>query len=237
MIWDLLWLLNNGSSTLLAGPFGPWNHQYHCQELIPTWTNGLHAVQLELVSAILDGKDVLCCTATGNGKSAAFSVPTLVLSEYNQHPEVYVAGFAILSGCRWNDVLRFEFKNLSGLEIYKISITHNLKDNNFNTYLYLWGVTILFPRANHRPLFQHGRCPSHSETFQKHALACFFLLTRIYYLHAFHIMLTIPISCPTISFHAYPSLFTHCFSYTLHACSALFTYTCHMLSILWPCFS
>ena len=40
---------------------------------------------------------------------------------------------------RWNDVLRFELKKLSGLEIYKISITHNLKDNNFNTYLYLQG--------------------------------------------------------------------------------------------------
>ena len=39
----------------------------------------------------------------------------------------------------WNDVLRFEPKKLSGLEIYKISITHNLKDNNFNTYLYLQG--------------------------------------------------------------------------------------------------
>ena len=40
---------------------------------------------------------------------------------------------------RWNDVLRFELKKLSGLEIYIISITHNLKDNNFNTYLYLQG--------------------------------------------------------------------------------------------------
>ena len=52
--------------------------------------NGLHAVQL--VSAVLNGKDVLCCTATGDGKSAAFSVPTLVLLEYNKHLEVYVAG-------------------------------------------------------------------------------------------------------------------------------------------------
>jgi len=49
------------------------------KKLIPTWMNGLHVVQLKLISAILDGKDVLCCTATGDGKSAAFSVPTLVL--------------------------------------------------------------------------------------------------------------------------------------------------------------
>ena len=62
------------------------------KRVIPTWTNGLHAVQLELVSAILDRKDVLCCTATGDGKSAAFSVPILVLLEYNKHPEAYVAG-------------------------------------------------------------------------------------------------------------------------------------------------
>ena len=50
-------------------------------------------------------------------------------------------GFWNLNMCcnRWNDVLRFEFKKLSDLEIYKISITHNFKDNNFNTYLYLWG--------------------------------------------------------------------------------------------------
>ena len=54
-------------------------------------------------------------------------------------------------------------------------------------------VMILFPHANRLPLFQHGRCPSRSGMFQKHAFACFFLLAPIYYLHAFHAMLTIPI--------------------------------------------
>ena len=49
-------------------------------------------MRLDLVSAILDGKDVLCCTAAGDGKSAAFSVPTLVLLEYSKQPEAYVAG-------------------------------------------------------------------------------------------------------------------------------------------------
>jgi superfamily II DNA/RNA helicase len=58
------------------------------KKLIPTWTNGLHEVQLELVSAMLDKEDVLCCTATGDGKLAAFSVPSIVLLEYNKHPEV-----------------------------------------------------------------------------------------------------------------------------------------------------
>jgi superfamily II DNA/RNA helicase len=62
------------------------------KKLISTWTGGLHAVQLELVSAILDGQDVLCCTATGDGKSAAFAVPSLVLLEYNKHLAAYPAG-------------------------------------------------------------------------------------------------------------------------------------------------
>ena len=36
--------------------------------LTPTWNDGLHPVQLELVSTTLDGQDMLCCTATGDGK-------------------------------------------------------------------------------------------------------------------------------------------------------------------------
>jgi superfamily II DNA/RNA helicase len=50
------------------------------------------SVQLELVSSILDGTDILCCTATGDGKSAAFSIPCLVLSEYNRNSDAYLAG-------------------------------------------------------------------------------------------------------------------------------------------------
>ncbi|KAJ6584403.1 P-loop containing nucleoside triphosphate hydrolase protein [Mycena capillaripes] len=41
---------------------------------------------------MLDGDDVLCCTATGDGKSAAFSVPILVLKEYNANPSIYPPG-------------------------------------------------------------------------------------------------------------------------------------------------
>jgi superfamily II DNA/RNA helicase len=62
------------------------------KKCVPTWTNGLHAVQLELVSGILDGKDILCCTATGDGKSAAFAIPCLVLLEYNNNPDTYPLG-------------------------------------------------------------------------------------------------------------------------------------------------
>ena len=64
--------------------------------LIPIWTNGLHPVQLELISTILNGQDILCCTATGDRKSAAFSIPCLIiLMEYNKHPNKYPAGLPI----------------------------------------------------------------------------------------------------------------------------------------------
>ena len=73
-------------------PIGLETIQTIVKKIIPTWTDGLHPVQLELVSAILDGQDILCCTATGDGKSAAFAVPALVLLEYNAHPDAYPAG-------------------------------------------------------------------------------------------------------------------------------------------------
>ncbi|KIK02235.1 hypothetical protein K443DRAFT_97197 [Laccaria amethystina LaAM-08-1] len=38
------------------------------KKIIPIWRDTLHLVQLELVSAILDGLDILCCTATGDRK-------------------------------------------------------------------------------------------------------------------------------------------------------------------------
>ncbi|KAJ7633588.1 P-loop containing nucleoside triphosphate hydrolase protein, partial [Mycena polygramma] len=49
-------------------------------------------MQEDMNCAILDGEDLLCCSATGDGKSAAFSVPILVLTEYNAHPALYPAG-------------------------------------------------------------------------------------------------------------------------------------------------
>lgn len=41
------------------------------KKLIPAWKDGLRPVQEDLVSPMLDGDDVLCYTATGDGKSAA----------------------------------------------------------------------------------------------------------------------------------------------------------------------
>ena len=62
------------------------------KKVVPTWMNSLHVVQLDLVSGILDGRDILCCTATGDGKSAAFAIACLVLLEYNNNPEAYLRG-------------------------------------------------------------------------------------------------------------------------------------------------
>ncbi|KAJ6505273.1 P-loop containing nucleoside triphosphate hydrolase protein [Mycena sanguinolenta] len=44
---------------------------------IPTWKDGLRGRQVQPILRILDGQDVLLCTATGDGKSALFMVPIL----------------------------------------------------------------------------------------------------------------------------------------------------------------
>ncbi|KAJ7726193.1 hypothetical protein B0H14DRAFT_2202492, partial [Mycena olivaceomarginata] len=44
------------------------------KKCIPQWSNGLYPWQLEFIIRILDGKDAICCTATGDGKSALFAV-------------------------------------------------------------------------------------------------------------------------------------------------------------------
>ncbi|KAJ7108583.1 P-loop containing nucleoside triphosphate hydrolase protein [Mycena epipterygia] len=59
------------------------------KEKIPEWTEGLHDWQVIVVAWILDGGDVLCITATGDGKSAIFSVPMIVLLEVARNPTAY----------------------------------------------------------------------------------------------------------------------------------------------------
>ncbi|KAJ6506196.1 P-loop containing nucleoside triphosphate hydrolase protein [Mycena vitilis] len=56
---------------------------------IPGWKNGLFRWQLIIVAWILDGEDVLCVTATGDGKSALFTVPIIVLLEVAANPSAY----------------------------------------------------------------------------------------------------------------------------------------------------
>ncbi|KAJ7436294.1 P-loop containing nucleoside triphosphate hydrolase protein [Mycena latifolia] len=62
------------------------------KKLIPKLKDGLRPVQEDLIAPVLDGEHVLCCTATGDGKSAGFSVPILVINEYNKNPQLYPRG-------------------------------------------------------------------------------------------------------------------------------------------------
>ncbi|KAJ7208662.1 P-loop containing nucleoside triphosphate hydrolase protein [Mycena pura] len=59
------------------------------KKVIPQWTNGLYPTQLDLVARILDGENLLCCMATGGGKSALFSVPILILHEMTRNSHLY----------------------------------------------------------------------------------------------------------------------------------------------------
>ncbi|KAJ7107204.1 P-loop containing nucleoside triphosphate hydrolase protein [Mycena crocata] len=48
---------------------------------IPQWKDGLYPTQRKLILLVLDGHDILCCMATGGGKSAIFAVPIIILRE------------------------------------------------------------------------------------------------------------------------------------------------------------
>ncbi|KAF8174177.1 P-loop containing nucleoside triphosphate hydrolase protein [Mycena galopus ATCC 62051] len=56
---------------------------------IPEWKNGLRDRQVEPISRILDGQDVILCTATGDGKSALFIVPILCHIAVSKSPEIF----------------------------------------------------------------------------------------------------------------------------------------------------
>ncbi|EEB88771.1 hypothetical protein MPER_13216 [Moniliophthora perniciosa FA553] len=56
---------------------------------IPQWSNGLRQFQRESISTILDQVDLMCITATGDGKSALFAVPILVHLEIIRNPSKY----------------------------------------------------------------------------------------------------------------------------------------------------
>ncbi|THU84699.1 P-loop containing nucleoside triphosphate hydrolase protein, partial [Dendrothele bispora CBS 962.96] len=58
-----------------------------------SFANRLYSYQLPLIAKILDGEDVLCITATGDGKSALFAIPLVILHEYNTNYHLYPQGF------------------------------------------------------------------------------------------------------------------------------------------------
>ncbi|KAJ7857845.1 hypothetical protein B0H14DRAFT_3085158 [Mycena olivaceomarginata] len=84
------------------------------KKCIPQWSNGLYPWQLEFIIRILDGKDAICCTATGDGKSALFAVPIIVLRVLELE-KLTVPALAYCSetvsearkaGCKWNKAWR-----------------------------------------------------------------------------------------------------------------------------------
>jgi superfamily II DNA helicase RecQ len=59
------------------------------KEQIPQWKDGLYPSQDNLVRRVLDGEAILCCMATGGGKSALFAVPILILREMSRNRHLY----------------------------------------------------------------------------------------------------------------------------------------------------
>jgi superfamily II DNA helicase RecQ len=70
-------------------PIGRETTQKIVKKLLPTWKNGLQDFQLDIVTPTLDGVDGMLLTATGDGKSAAFMIPILVLQEMARNPLEY----------------------------------------------------------------------------------------------------------------------------------------------------
>ncbi|KAJ7696822.1 hypothetical protein B0H17DRAFT_929101 [Mycena rosella] len=59
------------------------------KEQIPQWKDGLCPSQHDLIGCVLDGESILCCMATGGGKSALFAVPILILRETARNRHLY----------------------------------------------------------------------------------------------------------------------------------------------------
>ncbi|KAJ7931858.1 hypothetical protein B0H13DRAFT_1593763 [Mycena leptocephala] len=74
------------------GPVGRDTANKIVKKVIRQWKDGLRPVQEDHVCAMLDGDNVLCLTATGDGKSGAFFLLIFILNEYNAHPALYPAG-------------------------------------------------------------------------------------------------------------------------------------------------
>jgi superfamily II DNA/RNA helicase len=70
-------------------PVGRSIIQQFVKARVPEWTNGLYDWQLNVIARVLDREDVLLSTATGDGKSAIFGVPILVLLEIARNPSLY----------------------------------------------------------------------------------------------------------------------------------------------------
>ncbi|KAJ7733723.1 P-loop containing nucleoside triphosphate hydrolase protein [Mycena maculata] len=70
-------------------PLGHAIIQHIVKAKIPGWKDGLFGWQLIIVAWILDGEEALVVTTTGDGKSALFMVPIIVLLEVAANPAAY----------------------------------------------------------------------------------------------------------------------------------------------------
>ncbi|KAJ7670324.1 hypothetical protein B0H17DRAFT_948869 [Mycena rosella] len=59
------------------------------KKTIPQWKDGLYPSQQKLVRRVLDGENILCCMATGGGKSALVAVPIIILREMARNRHLY----------------------------------------------------------------------------------------------------------------------------------------------------
>ncbi|KAL0057544.1 hypothetical protein AAF712_015815 [Marasmius tenuissimus] len=59
------------------------------QKSVPQWPNGLRSFQRQSILKILNQQQLLCITATGDGKSALFAIPILVHREIGRNPKEY----------------------------------------------------------------------------------------------------------------------------------------------------
>ena len=93
---------------------------------------------------ILDGRDLLCCTATGDGKSAAFAIPCLVLLEYNNNPEAYPRDLPTRAKSIGPGVVITPTKDLANNIVcsFNSSIAHLLSWQTFQTER-IWLILLL----------------------------------------------------------------------------------------------
>ncbi|KAJ6524932.1 P-loop containing nucleoside triphosphate hydrolase protein [Mycena capillaripes] len=103
-------------------PLGRETANKIAKKVVPKWKDGLRPVQKDVVCAMLDGEDVLCCTATGDGKSGAFPNPHLYPA--GLPTRVYPVGIVVTptKGLAANIVLELSRMNVSAFAYCRESL-------------------------------------------------------------------------------------------------------------------
>ncbi|KAJ7811698.1 hypothetical protein B0H14DRAFT_2606351 [Mycena olivaceomarginata] len=150
------------------------------KKCIPQWSNGLYPWQLEFIIRILDGKDAICCTATGDSKSALFAVPIIVLRSGARKlsvpapaycsetvSEVRKAGVNLtgqIMECKWNVIcvdpehLREKaWRQIPAADKFRANLVYGCVDEAH--LMREWGA-VFCPLFKHISRFFRGSCPS-----------------------------------------------------------------------------